>query len=178
MKSILPIICVLCLSLACKGDEDVMEHTGECPPLADTLATVFKQIKLAVDENRPDDFLHLMDPDEAGRLDRLVRRDGFASLRTFLEHHFVNWPDLDTLCYDGLIHEASYARLTFRGNGRKPSNRTRRVRYTFLLFRRFDNGWKLAAVSGLEKDRYDSYGTELSYLETDLPSRLRFPRLF
>ena len=73
---------------------------------------------------------------------------------------------------------AGYARLEWTGGASSIGYREERVRYTFILFKRHNSGWKLAAISTLEKERYDPYGTELTYLETELPPKLRFPRLF
>jgi hypothetical protein len=71
-----------------------------------------------------------------------------------------------------------YARLTMVGPGTRIGQDRERRRYTFLLFKRDGARWKLSAMSTLEKERYDPYGYEITYHETDLPPKLRFPRQF
>ena len=132
----------------------------------------------AVLDNDPDRFLALLDPTEKEDLADLTRRHGFSSLRTYLERQFVNWPDVDTLTYGGLTNTGNYARLTLVGRGSSFGRGGEKVRYTFLLFRRGQACWGLTAMASLEKERFDRYGYEVSYHETDLPPKLRFPRQF
>ena len=149
------------------------------PALADTLVSIFSQLKEAAKTNKVDEFLSLLDTIEARKLRAQVARNGFKSLRTYIEHQFESWPDPDTLSFVDLVTEKDYARLALEGEASRLGTRQERVRWTFLLFRRSeDNFWRLSAMSSLESRRFDRYGTELTYLETDLPPRLRFPRIF
>jgi len=153
----------------------VMRHR---PPLADTLVSILAQLGDAARDDEADRFISLLDSTEAARLSRLTARQGFASLRGYLQYQFANWPDPDTLSFGDLMADGRYARIALEGAGQKAGRREEMIRYTFALFTRSGDAWKLAAVSSLEKPRYDRYGTELGYLETELPPKLRFPRLF
>ena len=147
------------------------------PPLGDSLVSIFEEIVSAAVTDRSEDFKDLLASSEAERLGRISRGYGGVSLGWCLERQLGSWPNLDTLTFEDLVHKPPYARVAFTGAA--PLARyDDRVRYTFLLFRQSDSGWRLAGVSSLEKDRYDQYGTELGYLETELPGQLRFPRLF
>ncbi len=96
----------------------------------------------------------------------------------YLEARFGGWPNPDTLLLEDLTVEPPFARIALAGEASHIGANVERIRYTFLLFRRVKSAWKLAGVSAIEKDRYDRYGTELGYFETELPPTLRFPRLF
>jgi hypothetical protein len=163
--------------LGCQRNQD-RESSGPPPPLADTLTTLFVDAHEAVRNNDPDRFLALLDPAEKEHLADLTEKYGFSSLRTYLEHHFVNWPDLDTLDYGGLINTGNYARLTLVGNGSSFGRGGEKLCYTFLLFRHGRAGWGLTAMASLEKERFDRFGYEVTYHETELPPKLRFPRQF
>ena len=161
----------------CRDTRRTADAGNKPPPLGDTLVTVFEAIVDAATSDRPEAFRAFLAASEAERLDRVRRSYGSVSLGWCLERQLGVWPDLDTLEFEDLVHRPPYARVAFTGAGAYGAYHDR-VRYTFLLFRQSDSGWSLAGVSSLEKDRHDRYGTELSYLETELPSRLRFPRHF
>jgi len=157
------------------------EFRTDPPPtlsLADTLVDVFSELQDAISVREYDRFLELLDPVEATRLKQLARRHGFASLHNYIRLQFAEFPDPDTLAFVGITEGAGYARVEFAGRADQFGHREERVLYTFILYKRQSSGWKVAAISSLEKERFDSYGTEVSYFETDLPPRLRFPRLF
>jgi hypothetical protein len=140
--------------------------------------TIFEELKEAAVDNRFEAFLDILDETEAARLRRLSRSHGFGSLRSFLKHQFAEWPDPDTLSFEDMAYHPPYARVALTGGGGRIGHRQEYVRYTFLLFKRERDSWRLAAVSRLEKARFDPYGVELGYLETELPPKLRFPRIF
>lgn len=148
------------------------------PALADSLTAVFDDLKEAWQENRSVEFFDLLDPAQAGKLLAVARQHGYASIRPLIGWQFGSWPDLDTLNFRELKEAQDYARLTFTGSGRKASYFPARIKYTFLLFRRTGGSWKLAAITSLEKQKRDRYGYEITYHETELPPKLRFPRLF
>lgn len=148
------------------------------PPLADSLMSVFGELHQAVLQDDLDRFLTILDPVEAANLKSLTRQRGFGSLAAYLRTQFSNWPELDTLQFESLVEERGYARLALIGPGSRLGFKTERTRYTFLLFKSRDQDWKLSAMTTIEKDRYDLYGHEITYHETDLPPRLRFPRRF
>jgi hypothetical protein len=150
----------------------------EPPPLVDTLVMIFEELKEAAVGNRFEAFLDILDETEAARLRQLSRAHGFGSLRSYLEHQFAEWPDPDTLAFEDFFHRPPYARVALSGTGARMGRRNEFVRYTFLLFKWEHESWRLTAVSRFEKERFDPYGSELSYLETELPPKLRFPRLF
>ncbi|MEW5795800.1 MAG: hypothetical protein AB1772_05515 [Candidatus Zixiibacteriota bacterium] len=147
-------------------------------PLVDTLVAIFQELKQAAVSDRPERLVSYLDSSEARRLTYACRQYGFSALGQYLRSLFAGWPDVDTLLVEDLIVKPPYARVTLAGPGTQFGYREERVRYTFLLFRRERADWRLAGVSSLEKGRYDPYGTRLSYLETELPPKLRFPRLF
>jgi hypothetical protein len=178
MKRLLAITLVCLILLGCNTLTDERPKPRARPPLADTLLSILAQLGEAARNDQADQFIGLLDSAEARRLARLTEQHGFASLRGYLQHQFANWPDPDTLAFSDLMADGRYARLALEGAGLRAGRRQEMVRYTFALFARADQDWKLAAVSSLEKPRYDRYGTELGYLETELPPKLRFPRLF
>ena len=146
--------------------------------LADSLRTIFQEVRAAMIEGQPEAFLALLDKGEVPEMRRLARRHGFRSLKTYFGSRYANWPDLDTLRYGGLVTSPGYARLALVGTGESYGRAREPLRYTFLLFRLHADGWKLAASATFDMDRYDPYGHEITYHETDLPPKLRFPRQF
>ncbi len=180
LRSLLLTLLMLPIGLpGCSGERSARAgRQGAPPPLVDTLVTIFQQLRETAVANRSDNFLGFLDSSETCRLDVLSRSRGFASLRSYLEYQFASWPDPDTLSFNDLIYQPPYARIALSGTGARIGDGRERLRYTFLLYRRAGETWRLAAVSNLEKERFDLYGTELSYLETELPPKLRFPRLF
>lgn len=148
------------------------------PPLADTLVTILRDLQKVALSNRPEELLGFLDSAEARRLTSACRVYGASALSRYLQARFDGWPDPDTLYLADFTLEPPYARITLAGGGAHLGDNEERVRFTFLLFRKVKTGWRLAFISTLDKKRYDCYGTELSFLETELPPDLRFPRLF
>lgn len=148
------------------------------PPLADTLLTVLRDLQKAALSNRPEDLVPFLDTAETRRLTFACHVYGRTALSQYLRARFDGWPDPDTLRLVDLTVELPYARVALAGEGEHLPGDNQRVRFTFLLFRNVKSGWRLAFVSTLDKERYDRYGTRLSFLETELPHDLRFPRLF
>jgi len=147
-------------------------------PLVDTLVTIFRDLQKASLSNRPEELVGFLDSAEARRFKSARKLYGDSGLRQYLEARFGGWPNPDTMLLEDLTVEPPFARIALAGEGAYMGANVERIRYTFLLFRRVKTGWKLASVSTIEKDRYDRYGTELGYFETELPPTLRFPRLF
>ncbi|MBD3401885.1 hypothetical protein GF420_03240 [candidate division GN15 bacterium] len=147
-------------------------------PLADSLIDLFKGMSISVSHNRPDIFQAFLHPEAEGELLMRTRSYGFESLMTYLRSHAGDWPDPDTLVVSDVVADSTSARLTLVGPGRHWGSGPERLRYTFLLFRQSDKGWRLLALSSLEKERTDPYGYPISYHETELPPSLRFPRAF
>ena len=148
------------------------------PPLVDTLVTIFRDLQKAALSNRPDELAGFLDSAEARRFKSARKLYGVSGLTPYLEARFGGWPNPDTLLLEDLTVEPPFARIALAGEASHIGANVERIRYTFLLFRRVKSAWKLAGVSAIEKDRYDRYGTELGYFETELPPTLRFPRLF
>ena len=168
---------ILIVSCSHRGPNQASAGSAQ-PPLVDTLVTIFRDLQKAALSDRPDDLVKLLDSAEARRLTFACHVYGVSALGQYLENRFGGWPNLDTLLVEDLIVAPPFARIALAGKGSHIGTNDDRVRFTFLLFRRVKSGWKLAYVSALEKDRFDRYGTELGYFETELPSNLRFPRLF
>ena len=180
MRRLLALGCLLgAMGYGCSaGSGSEVAQVAENPPLADTLVSIFHELKAAALSDRASDLVSLLDSAEARKLRRVCGHYSLPGLRQYLETRFAGWPDPDTLKLEDLTVQPPYARITFAGAAEQMGRREDRVRFTFLLFRRVSQNWRLAAVSTLEKDRCDPYGTPLSFLETELPSVFRFPRLF
>lgn len=171
------IVTLLVLS-ACGEQKVGRTSADQTPALADTLVSVFQALDRAVREDRIEAYLNLLDTAEAARLKSLAKNSSLENLWTYLKHRFSSWPDPDTLTYVDLVQYNDYVRLTLAGHGLQFGYREERVSYTFMLFRKQAGSWRLTAFSQFEKERFDPYGTELSYFETELPPKLRFPRMF
>jgi hypothetical protein len=178
MKHTLRSIILIAVLSGCQAGDGDQSEAKDRPPLADTLMAILTQLGDAARGNEADRFIGLLDSSEAERLRELTARQGFHSLRGYLQYQFACWPDPDTLIFTDLVEGGPYARLALSGAGVGFGRRGQSVRYTFALFKKSDTTWRLAAVSSLEKPRFDSYGTEQDYFETELPPKLRFPRLF
>ena len=76
------------------------------------------------------------------------------------------------------VSAGNLARLTFAGPGENHPSYGPQKRYTFVLYRRTDHGWKMAALTALDKAAADRFGYPVAYHDTELPAKLRFPRFF
>jgi len=170
--------CLALLATCARDNSEQLAQKAEKPPLADTLVTIFEELKAAALSNRPEALAGFLDSSETSRLTYACHHYGFSALGQYLKLLFAGWPDPDTLSLEDLTVKPPYARLALAGRGTQFGFREERIRYTFLLFRYVSKDWRLAGVSSLEKARYDPYGTPLGYFETELPPKLRFPRLF
>ncbi len=170
------LLCLVVLAANCRQAKDNDEEHTSVPPIVDTLRTVFYDIRDAVRYNKPDRFFSYLDPDEYQNLQQLATSRGYTSLASYINRQFRNWPDPDTLSLHEIKRSGDLIRLAFAGAARLTRSDERRLRYTFFLFRKQDEQWKLVAMSDLETPRIDPYGNEMTFHETDLPSKLRFPR--
>ncbi len=177
-KTVITILAILIFTASCRQKQETSGPPAAVNALADTLVQILDRLRETAHTNQAEEFLGMLDSAESVRLRGLASRNGFHSLRTYVEHLFAYWPDPDTLALGDLIFDDPYARLTLTRDCKAGQYKEETVRYTFVLFKKEEAQWRLAAISSLEKDRYDLYGTELSYLETELPPKLRFPRLF
>lgn len=178
MRTLILLIPVALWLAACSDLQVAQQAVKKPPPLVDTLLAVFARVQVAVEENRTEDFLGLLDSAAAIRLGKLTLGKKAAPNWVYLKQTFVILPQPDSLVFVDLIQAMDYARVTMAGDGARIGYNRERIRYFFLLFRKQASGWKVAAVSQLEKDRFDDFGTELSYFETELQPHLRFPRRF
>jgi len=160
------------------GSGSDVAQVAEKAPLADTLVAIFHELKAAAQADRANDLVNLLDSAEARRLRRVCGHYSLPGLRQYLDTRFAGWPDPDTMRLEDLTFQPPYARIVFTGSGSQLGQREERIRFTFLLFRQVSSNWRLASVTTLEKNRYDQYGTPVGFFETELPSTLRFPRLF
>jgi len=153
---------------------------AQTPPLVDTLTGVFENLHQAMLDGDQDRFFGLLDPGEGAKLKAAVKKNGYSSLKTFIERQFANWPDFDTLSLFEIKQGGPYARLAYSAPGTRIGFKAPRTRYTYLLFKRLKGQWRIAAVTDMECDKFDpyGYGYRLSFHETDLPPKLRFPRAF
>lgn len=145
--------------------------------LADSLLSIFEQATTAVSERRYPEFLRLVDPDERRQLEEMVAQYGYSSIKAYLDQQMHGWPNLDTLTLTGFVSDGTHARITFEGNGSNFGLK-RSVRYTIVMLRLTPDGWLLTAMTSIEKDAEDQFGNRLTYHETELPTKLRFPRPF
>ncbi len=172
-KLLLPGLILLLITGGCQQQNE----QPAAPLVVDSLKTTFAEVKRAALEHDEERFFNLLDPSESADLQLLAKRHGYISLHSYIGHQFSNWPDLDTLSFRDLRTSGDYIRLSMSGPGHRLRRQTQ-VRYTFLLFRNHPDGWRLAGMSNLENPGFDQYGHEITVHETDLPPRLRFPRLF
>jgi hypothetical protein len=143
--------------------------------LADSLVAVVDRAMAAVEQQRFPDFMQLIDPKVRPELDRMVTRQGYSSLKAYLAQQMHGWPQTDTLVVTDLVWDTAYARITFSGAGTK-YGRKPTVRYTIVMLKLTQQGWRMNAMTSFEKEAYDQYGNRLTFHETELPSKLRFPR--
>ena len=143
--------------------------------MVDSLVSIVDQATTAVADRRYPDFLELIDPHERGGLDRIVKAHGYSSLKTYLDQQMHGWPNTDTLILADFVADSTHARITFAGNG-SDFGRRATIRYTIVMLRQTHVGWRVTAMTSLEKDASDQYGNPLTYHETELPLKLRFPR--
>jgi hypothetical protein len=152
-------------------------QAGPIPPLVDSLSTVYGTLQEAASTDNPDEFFACLDPIEAYHVKKLASSNGYRKVKSFIERRYAFLPDLDTLNFREWKRAGDYVRLTYVGPGGSFGYNRERARFSFLLFRSCTQGWKLSAISSIEKDRFDRYGYELTYHETDLPPKFRFPRI-
>ncbi len=171
---------LLSLGRGCYDSDDgsIVDSRAEIGEIAmaDSLLQIFREITASVNEQRFQDFMLLVDPDERQELDDLVKNHGYSSIKAYLQRQMYGWPNQDTLKLSELISDETYARMTFTGRGERLGGREGFVRYTFVMLKRSDLGWRLSGMSTLEQEVVDLYGNPMAYHETDLPARLRFPR--
>jgi hypothetical protein len=146
--------------------------------LADSLLWIFKGMTVGVKYNRPEVFGVFLDPEAEGLLQIHTQQYGYSSLKAYLATHANAWPDPDTLIIYDLVSDSLNARLCLAGPGYELGSRRRMIRYTFLLYRHSGLGWRLAAISLLDKPVVDQYGHRVGYHDMELPPKFRFPRLF
>lgn len=169
-------LCFSCLILfgsSCKTGREA--ESVEESALTDSLLSIIDQVTTAVNDQRYPDFLELVDPDERGELEKMVTRYGYSSVKAYLDQQMHGWPNTDTLTLADLVWDSTHARLTFEGNGASFGLRPT-IRYTIMMLRHTSDGWRLTAMTSIEKEAEDRYGNRLTYHETELPSKLRFPR--
>ncbi len=172
-KLILPVLISFVVSPGCQQNAEPIAT----PLVVDSLKATFEEVRQAALEHDEKRFFSLLDPTESADLQVLARRHGYASLTSYIGHHYSNWPNLDTLRFRGLRSSGDYIRLSMSGPGSRLRHQAQ-VRHTFILFRSHPEGWRLAGMSNLENLGYDQYGHEVTVHETDLPPSLRFPRHF
>jgi len=174
-RLILITVLIIVLGGACRENID---QSAAAPPLVDTLMTVLADLSEIVKTNQMQELMGLIDPDEAGLLQARSKLYGYSSLADYLRIQLDGWPDPDTLQFADIRLDKKYARLTLKGLGGSFGRKEQRIRYTFLLFKMHHSDWKIVAMTKLEKAAHDRYGNEITYFETDLPPKLRFPRAF
>lgn len=148
-------------------------------PMTMKLLETYNELRQAAEISDIDSVIKLLDPIDAKALGDLTRENGFNSLQSYLSKRMSGWPNPDTLSILGVTSNGNLARITFAGMGNLVGSPSDRVCYTGILFRRQnDSSWSVAAITSVEKDRYDHFGQEMSFHETDYPPRFRFPRKF
>lgn len=147
------------------------------PALADTLIYTFNQIRLAAEGHNEGRLFEIIDTTGFSEAYQVARPSRVRRPKEPYWQRLTRWPATDTLVFHQLVAEPPYARLALEGPG-SYLNGDDAVCYTVLLFRQANDGWVLTAGSALERCRHDRFGNTLTFHETDLPSNLRFPRLF
>ena len=170
---LLAVVGLLCLMASCETAQAPRSAVNSA--MADSLISVVDRATTAVTDRRYPDFLKLVDPIERGQLERIVSQYGYSSLKAYLDQQMHGWPNTDTLVLADLVSDSTHARITFTGNGNKLGQKPT-IRYTIVMLRLTSEGWRLAAMTSIEKDAEDMYGNQMTYHETELPTKLRFPR--
>lgn len=178
MKKILIILQIIIILVCCYSFElDNYEPNEEIPALADSLSLSCVHIKHLVDNYNMSTFLKMIDPEEAKKLKRIAFHAKVNDKMNYIRTGFVNLPNIDTLKFYDLTNTEDFVRLTYIGDGTSYSRKQDYINYSFFLFHRHNDFWKFLAYSSLEKQRQDFYGHKLTYHETDLPPRFRFPKI-
>ncbi len=176
--SVVAVWLILAGCLLTEGKDEPSSEGVAIDPLIDSLADVYRGARRAARAHDRAAFFELLDSAKAASISKTARKYGYNAIDSYIAHRVSSWPELDTL----KLHESKdcedYVRLTYLGPVQTFGFQDARVMYTFLLFKRCGNHWRLTAMSSLQKDQYGLYGYELSYHETDLPPQLRFPRKF
>jgi hypothetical protein len=169
---------ILAGCLLTEGKDEPSAQEAAVDPLIDSLADVYRGARRAALAHDRAAFFELLDSAKAASLSKTARKYGYDAVDSYIAHRVSSWPELDTLEFHESKDCENYVRLTYHGPVQTFGFQDARVMYTFLLFKRYGNHWRLTAMSSLQKDQYGLYGYELSYHETDLPPQLRFPRKF
>ena len=101
LKGLLLLLSILLYSCS---NQEIADRAESRPALADTLVSVFEQLKQAAQANRSESFLDMLDTASATQFSAKASRIGFRSLRTYVEHQFQNWPDPDTMAFVSRSH--------------------------------------------------------------------------
>ena len=147
-------------------------------PMVDSLLATYAAVREAAESSDVDRLLALMEPGDADMLRSQAPKHGYNSLRSYLSYQMSGWPDPDTLSIIGVKRYGRFARLTFAGQAVPATWKSSAIRYTMILFKEHNGQWRFSAITNVEKDRYDHYGQEITFQDTDYPPKFRFPRLF
>jgi hypothetical protein len=160
-----------------EAEQAAVQISPPVPALADTLIYTFRQIRLAAEQHDQGRLFELIDTTGSSEAYQVGQPSRVRRPKEPYWRRLTRWPATDTLVFHQLVAEPPYARLALEGSG-SYLNGDDAVCYTVLLFREVDDGWVLTAGTALERRRHDRFGNHLTFHETDLPSNLRFPRLF
>ena len=174
---------VLCLYISGCGQQT--NETSSLPisinepnSLTDSLMTVYGNIITAVKNDDIKSFYNYLDPEKTKQFISGINKFNPRNLASDINRKISSWPALDTLQIYEIKQNENYIRLSFTGMPYYSRYDDQRIRYTFLLFKKINNQWRLSTISSFDKELYGLYGYVTTYHETDLPSGLRFPRMF
>lgn len=178
MKKILIILQLIIILVCCYSFElDNYKPDEKLPALADSLSLSCVQIKHLVDNYNISTFLKMIDPEESKKLKQIASLAKVKDKMNYIRAGFVDLPNIDTLEFYDLTNSKDFVRLTYVGDGSSFGRKQDYINYSFFLFHRHGEFWKFMAYSSFEKKRQDFYGHKLTYHETDLPPRFRFPKI-
>ncbi len=170
------VLAILAICLTSCQSHQKLEIT-KISSLAENLSIKFDKISDFIENNHFDSLETLIDPIELISLKFKAEVNRTRDINHYIKRNYSSLPHTDTLQFYEIKNTENFIRVTYIGDGNKYQNKTERVLYTFLLFRNCESVWKLAATSSIEKERFDSYGNEMTFHETELPALFRFPRI-
>lgn len=143
---------------------------------ADSLLTVYGEVYHTALTEGPEAVVSMMDPVARRHLLTTVRSLEYESVVSYIEKQADTWPNADTLSVRAVDRSGDWVRLTLTGTPR-PGFGDDWTRYTMVLYRAHEDGYRMAAITSFEKETRDRYGYPVTLQEMELPELFRFPKV-
>ncbi|MCP4665908.1 MAG: hypothetical protein GY849_06045, partial [Deltaproteobacteria bacterium] len=88
-KSVITILAILTVAASCRLKQESSGPPAAATALADALVQILDWLRETAHTNQSEEFLGMLDSAESIRLRHLANRNGFHSLRTYVEHLFA-----------------------------------------------------------------------------------------